>query len=119
MASISITPGTLDITAAQGKTWTIAITVRDANNALINFTGYSAAWQVRSSATATTPILSLANGSGITLNASGVITITATATQTAAIAASTYVHELELTDPSGNKPPFLAGILKVTAEIAR
>lgn len=119
MTSLSIVPGTLDITAAQGKTWSISITVRDANNALINFTGYSATWQVRSNAASTAPILSLTVGSGITLNSVGVITLTASAAQTAAIAASTYVHELELTDPSGNKPPFLAGLLQVISEIVR
>lgn len=119
MANLSIVPGVLDITAAQGKSWTIVVTAKDSNGSLINFTGYSAKWQVRSNAYAPSTVLSLSNGSGIVLGTNGVITITALAAQTAAIPASSYVHEIELTDPSGNKPPFLAGNLKVVAEVVR
>lgn len=119
MANLSIVSGALDIIAAQGKTWTIVVTVKDGGGNLIDFTGYSARWQVRSEASSSTPVLSLTNGSGITLGANGVITLTASAAQTAAIPASGYVHEIELTDPSGAKPPFLAGSLKVVAEVVR
>lgn len=120
MATLSITAGVLDIIASQGKTWAITITARDANNNLVDFSGYSAQWHVRQNASDTNAILSLAtSGSGITMSSLGVITITASATQTAAIPASSYLHELEITDPSGNKPPFLAGNLKVVAEIVK
>lgn len=118
MAELTIIPGTLDITASQGKTWTIAITVRDSAGTLINFTGYQAKWQIRAKP-ASNLILELTNGSGITLTSSGVITITASAAQTAAIPASNYQHEIELTEPAGTIPPFLAGTLNVKAEIVR
>ncbi len=119
MANLSIVSGVLDIIASQGKTWTISITVRDAGNNLVNFTGYSARWDVRVNPYSVDTVLSLSNGSGITLTANGVITLTATAAQTADIPASSYVHEIELTDPTGAKPPFLAGNLKVVAEVVR
>ena len=118
MATLSITPGVLDISAQQGKTWVISITVRDSNNALINFTGYTARWQVRAKPSSPA-VLDLSTGSGITLNSSGVITITASAALTAAVNASSYLHEIELTEPAGTIPPFLAGRLLVTAEVVK
>lgn len=118
MATLSITAGTLDINAQQGKTWRIVVTVRDAAGQLVNFTGYSARWQVRSIHSGDA-VLDLSVGSGITLNSSGVITLVASAAQTAAIVPSSYVHEIELTEPSGGVPPFLAGRLVVAAEVVR
>ena len=119
MTALSITPGTLDITATQGKTWSIVITVRDNAGELKDLTGYTARWQVRSSAGDSKKVLSLTTGSGITLTSQGLITLTATAAQTSAIPASNYVHEIELTEPGGAIPPFLAGKLVVQAEVVR
>lgn len=120
MTALNITPGTLDIKAAQGKTWTMVITVRDGLGNLKDLTGYAARWQVRATAGASKPVLSLSSEeAGITLSSAGLMTITATAAQTRTIPASNYVHEIELTEPGGAIPPFLAGKLTVTAEVVR
>lgn len=119
MVTLDITPARLDINAAQGKTWTIQITVRNSDQTLVDLTGWSARWQVRVAPYYEQTLLDLTIGQGITLTALGVITLTVTATQTAILIAGHYVHELELTRPDTTKPPFLAGNLTVTPEVVR
>lgn len=125
MAQLSIEPGILDITARQGKDWIFKITVRDAAGDLVDLNGYQAAWQARgmSGAASTAAVTKTsAAGGGITIAAGAVaqqVTVTVLAAETKDIATGAYAHELELTEPDGGKPPFLAGRLTVTAEVVR
>lgn len=111
--------GTLNLTLAQGSTWSVTLTYKDANGAAINLSGYTAAMQVRASHAASTTVLSLTSGSGITLGgAAGTITITASAATTAAIEAGTYVYDLELTTGS-TVTRLVEGSVTVTPEVTR
>jgi hypothetical protein len=118
MATLDIVSGVLNINASQGKTWTVTINVTNSAGSAVNLTGYSAKWQIRETP-ASSAVLSLANGSGITLTSGGVITMTASSTATAAIPAGSYAHEIELIEPSGAIPPFLAGNVIVLPEIVQ
>lgn len=119
MANLSISPGVLHITAMQGKTWSIVVTVKDSAGQLFDLTGYSARWQVRSTVGTKPVVLDLQVGSGITIDPAGLIQITATPEQTAAINPSNYRHEIELVEPDGTVPPFLAGNLLVQSEVVK
>jgi hypothetical protein len=80
-----INPGTYNITCPQGATWDTTFTVTVGNSPL-NLTGYTAAMQVRESADATTPLISLTNGSGITLGGTaGSVAVVISSTASAAI----------------------------------
>lgn len=111
--------GTLNLTLAQGSTWSVTLTYKDANGAAINLTGYSAAMQVRASHDASSAVLSLTSGAGLTLGgAAGTITISVAAATTATIEAGTYVYDLELTTGS-TVTRLVEGSLTVTPEVTR
>lgn len=86
----------------------------------VNLTGWQARMQVRTSVTASSTILNLTNGSGITLGgAAGSIEIHLTATQTAALVAGTFVYDLELVSPTGEVDRKLKGAFVVDPEVTR
>lgn len=66
-----------------------------------NWTGYTAKLQVKQYRnSADTALLTLTNGSGITLTSTGYVTVDITATQTGGIPAGTYQYDLEVTQGS-------------------
>ena len=84
------------------------------NGSAVNLTGYSATMNVRKVA-GSTAILTLTNGSGITLGgALGTVTIALTPAQTDAFAAGEYYYDVELSS-GGNDIDFLEGSFKVKA----
>lgn len=113
-----INPGTYNITAYQGATYTLTLTWT-VNDTPVNLTGYTAAMQVRQSPSATSTIFSLSNGSGITLGGSaGTIAIAISATDMANTLAGKYVYDLELN--SGSEITRLVqGTFTVQAEVTR
>jgi hypothetical protein len=120
MAELSITPGSLNITAQQGKTWRVELTVTDSDGGLVDLDGYSASWQARLNSNAEDTLFSVTSASGISLGGSaGTITALLSDELTATFPTRTYVHEFELEQPNGEKSPFLAGTLTVTAEFVR
>ena len=113
-----IEPGVYKIVCPQGATLDKTFTATNDGNP-VDWTGYTAALQVRQFYGSDTPVLSLSTGSGISaLSSNGEITITATATQTAAIPAGNYVYDLELTSGS-YKIRLLEGTFVVTPEVTR
>jgi hypothetical protein len=99
---MSIKPGTYDFTIYQGATFSRVLTWKDANDTLINVTGYTARLQIRTSPDAPTPFITLTteNG-GITLGgALGTISLLITAPQTAAIVEAAGVYDLEMVSGS-------------------
>ena len=117
MANLSIEPGALDITAWKGTTWRIVQTVRDSTGTVVNLTGYDCAWAMADTYGGTA-VLASTVGTGITLGGTaGTITHVVPATATAGVAVGSYVHQYELTEPGGGKPPYLAGIVTVTGEV--
>lgn len=116
-ARIGVTPFEGNVKINSGDTMNLVVTVIDDAGAAVNITGYSATWKlaVRNDASAD---VSKAVGSGITLTtpASGILTIALTAADTADRCGA-YVHELQLTDGSGNVSTALCGRLTIAGDL--
>lgn len=113
-----IYPATYNVLMPQGATFDRTFTLTlDATP--VNLTGYTAALQVRTSATSDDAIISLASGQGIALGgAAGTITITIDDVTTAAVPAGDYVYDLELTSAS-QKTRLIQGSWTVSGEVTR
>lgn len=110
-----------DLEIKQGATLSLTATWRDSSGTAVNLTGYTARMQVRSAYEATSTILSLTSGSGITLGgAAGTIAITASANATAALTAPwSGVWDLELVSGGGEVTRLMEGAVTVTPEVTR
>ena len=116
---MSVSPGILNLTFPQGATWDLSLTWTDSDGDPINLTAYSARMQVRHSYDAGTPVLSLTNGTGITLGGTaGTIDVTVAASVTAGVAAAQYVYDLEV-EASSVVTRVVQGSLTVTPEVTR
>ena len=114
-----INPGTYSITVWQGADYDKTFTVTQ-NGTALNWTGYSARMQVRNSSDATATLLSLTNGSGITLGGTaGTIAVTITSTQSAAIPAGSYAYDLELVSSGNLVTRLLQGAFTVSGNVTR
>jgi hypothetical protein len=113
-----INPGTYNITCPQGATWDRTFTVTVGGTKL-NLTGYTAAMQVRESADATATLISLTNGSGITLGGTaGTVDVVISSAVTAGVAAGSYSYDLELNSGS-TITRLLEGSFNVTGNVTR
>jgi hypothetical protein len=113
-----INPGTYNITCPQGATFDRTLTITNGGTAM-NLTGYTAAMQVREAAGAATALISLTNGSGLTLGGTaGTIGITIAATATAGVASGSYSYDLEL-NSGGTITRLLEGSFNVTGNVTR
>ena len=121
MADLDMSPGTLNMTVTQGKTWTVTLTARDSAGSAVNLTGYDCAWAMScdfdsSQAEITATVGGTAGA--ITLGGTaGTIVLTVPSTVTAGAAVGRWLHEFEITEPGGTKPPFVAGVVTVKKEI--
>lgn len=106
-----------DITIEQGATFTFDVRVNDTD-----LTGYSAAMQLRANHAATSTVLSLTSGSGITISHQGNhshLTIVVSAATTANLIAPQYgVYDLEYSS-GGVVTRILEGTYYVTPEVTR
>ena len=85
-----------------------------------DLTGFSAALQVRETFDSTTPVVSLTNGSGITLGGVlGTINVIVSSSATSAIPAGYYSYDLEITSGAGVRDRLLEGKFVVTPEVTR
>ncbi len=113
-----ITPGRYNITAYQGATYDLSLSWSIGGTA-VNLTNYTAAMQVRTSYDSTTPVLSLTNGSGITLGGTaGTIDISVSATTMGAIVAGQYLYDLELNSGSA-VTRLVQGNFSIEAQVTR
>jgi len=118
------------IEMVQGDTFSLNLTVKEANGALKNLTGYTARMQIRSSypSAVATETLSTANGE-ISINvASATIHLLLPADRTANISVdlaagtppkSKYVYDLELTDSGNNVSKLVYGDITIYGEVTR
>lgn len=114
-----INPGTYNITCPQGATFDRTFTI-SVSNSPMNLTGYSAAMQVRETFDSSSTVVSLTNGSGITLGGTaGTIAVVISSTASAAIADGYYSYDLEITSGGGVKDRILQGKFVVTPEVTR
>lgn len=102
----------------QGATWDYQLVWKTAGTP-VDLTNYTARLQARATYATGTAVLSLTNGTGITLGGTaGTITLSASATTTAAIPAAQYVYDLELVNGS-TVTRLVQGYLNVSAEVTR
>ncbi len=116
-ARIGATPFDGNFEINSGDTLNAVISVINDAGAAVNITGYSARWKMspRIGASASS---SKTVGSGITLTTptSGILTISLTSADTANRCGA-YVHELVLTDGSGNVSTAMTGRLTIKADL--
>lgn len=115
----------------QGSTFGLAITVKDANNAVQNLTSYTARMQIRPGYNSSTVTESLTSANGeITITANtGNVSLELAASRTANISVdmessskppkTTYVYDLELVDGAGKVSKLLFGDVVVYGEVTR
>lgn len=114
-------PGTLDLDLYQGATFSYVLTWRTGSpSAAVNLTSYTARMQARTSPDASSPVLSLTTGNGITLGGSaGTITLSRSAAQTAALPAGRYLYDLELESAGGVVTRLVEGVLTIWPEVTK
>jgi len=114
-----ITPGIYNIVLYQGADYDKTFTVLQ-NGTALNWTGYTAAMQVREAADSTAYLLSLTSGSGITLGGTaGTILVTISNAQSAAINTGSYAYDLELISGSSAVTRILQGSFTVSGQVTR
>lgn len=107
--------GQYNIVCRQSDTFSRAVTITNDGTAY-NLTNATATFTVRASEDATT-ILTLTNGSGITLGGTaGTAQITATATQTSSIDAGVYTYDFTINEGT-SVTTFLTGSFTVLGAI--
>jgi hypothetical protein len=116
-----MTAATNNFVIDQGANWFLTVVYKDSTGTAINLTGYTAALQIRDTYADSTTDLSLTSPSGgITITgATGTIAITATAAQTGAIAAGSYVYDLEITSASGIVTRLIQGRISISPQVTR
>jgi len=113
-----INPATYNITAYQGATYDLNMTWAIGGTA-VNLTGYTAAMQVKENASSTASVLSLTNGSGITLGGTaGTIAISVSATTMGFATPGNYVYDLEL-NSGGQVTRLIQGGFAIQAEVTK
>lgn len=94
----------------------------ESGGAVVDLTGYTALLKVRGYPDATTSLLSLTDGSGITLGGTaGTIDIAFTAVQTEALGPGFFPYDLVLTPSTGaaDAVVFLSGYLRIEQLMSR
>ncbi len=113
-----IEPATYNIEAYQGATYTLNMTYK-IDDVVVDLTGYTAAMQVRPTASSATTILSLSTGSEITLGGVlGTIAVEVDAVTMGAVKAGNYQYDFDL-DSGGQVTRLIRGKFAVTAEITK
>jgi len=115
-------PGVLDLNCYQGASFDYTLTWKT-SGAPVDLTGYSARMQVRDSYDAGSAIVSLTNGTGITLGGTaGTILVALTSVQTAALDGTSnvqYIYDLELQSGAGYVTRLVEGRFLVYPEVTR
>lgn len=128
MAVLSANKYNLDMW--QGATFSLVITVKDANANVQNLTSYTARMQMRTSydAGSATETLTTANGEITITGSEGNVSLELAASRTANIPVAltngkppktTYVYDLELIDNNGKVSKLLYGDVNVYGEVTR
>ena len=114
-------PGRLDMSCYQGASFDYTLTWQTGGTP-VNLSGYTARMQVRDGYDGGSAIVSLVNGTGITLGGTaGTIVVALTATETAAIDATPsgqYVYDLELVS-GATVTRLVEGTFIVSPEVTR
>jgi hypothetical protein len=111
--------GKYNIVAEQGATFNLNFTVQT-DGVPWDFTGYTAAMQVRRSTSSATTLLNLSSTNGdITMNSSGEVSVTVSATEMTSLPSGRWVYDIEFTSPSDEVTRLLEGRFIVSAEVTQ
>ncbi len=105
-----------NFTIDQGTTFSAYIDVIDADDNILNLTGYTVAGQIRKSYNSTTFTAfsaSISNATGGTVN------ISLSATQTNALKAGRYVYDVEITASDATVTRIIEGQIEVTPGVTQ
>lgn len=113
-----IKPATYNIISYQGATYDLNLTYK-VDDSAVDLTGYTAAMQVRQTPSATSTILNLSSGSGITLGGTaGTIGILVAAETMGSATPGSYVYDLEL-DSGSQVTRLLQGSFTIQSEVTK
>lgn len=113
-----MTPATRNFAIHQGSTDALAL-VWKRDGVAVDLTGYSARMQLRYSASDAAPVTEFSTVNGkIVLTALGQITVHLDAATTAALAAATYVYDLDVTTGADTRT-LIAGTITIGREVTR
>lgn len=104
----------LNLLIDQGSTYSINLEVKDANNNLVNLTGYSGAGQIRKQYTSNSAVAFTVN-----VYSNGTVTASLTANQTGSLVSDRYVYDIELTNAVSEVTRIVEGIVTVTPQVTR
>jgi len=115
-----MTAGLYNFTIDQGSNWNLNVIYKDANGAVINLTGYTAAMQLRQNYNSDSAELTLttSNGGIVITGAQGKLVLSATAAQTGGLDAGYYVYDLEIAS-GGVVTRLFQGQITVAGEVTR
>ena len=115
-------PGRLNLACYEGATFDYELTWT-AGGSAVDLTGYTARMQVRSSYDSSTPVVSLASGSGITLGGTaGTIELFLSAAETEALDGTPnpqFIYDLELQSSSGVVTRLVEGNFFIYPEVTK
>ena len=113
-------PGKVNFKTPQGSTFTRTL-VYKVDGTAVDLTGYTARMQVRKSVTDSTVLLSLTtdNSTIVITGATGTVTLTVPATTMAAVAAGSWVYDLEIVSGGSVVTRLIEGKFVVTPEVTR
>lgn len=113
-----ISPASYNITAYQGATYDLNMTWAIGGTA-VDLTNYTAAMQVRTNPSDTSPVLSMTSGSGITLGGTaGTIAVNVSSTTMGSASAGNYVYDLEL-NSGGQVTRLIQGAFVIQPEVTK
>ena len=101
----------------QGTDFSTTLTVADANDAIINLTGYTARGQIRKHYTSSTSVDFIIEPANLGDN--GKITIKLSSANTASMEPGRYVYDVEMRSSSNTVSRALEGVLTITPEVTR
>lgn len=104
----------LNLLIDQGSTYSVNLEVKDANNNLVNLTGYSGAGQIRKQYTSNS-----ATAFTVSVYSNGTVTAALTANQTSSLVSGRYVYDIELTNSIAEVTRIVEGIITVTPQVTR
>lgn len=115
----SIKPAWFDFDMMQGQTLSLKLSYTDEQKQIVDLSGYTARWTVRTAWDSTTNLIALTSSDGITLaSAEPTITIARTAAQTAAYTFLRACHTFELIDGSSVVTRLFEGFVTLRREVA-
>ena len=118
-----------DLTAEQGATFSLLLTIKDSSNVAVDLTGNTYAGQVRKKISDEDPVATFTCTVQNQITNTGELLISLTPAETSAIPMKSqnkqertleeYAYDIEATYPDGSKERILEGIFSLSPEVTR